>query len=314
MAYIGKITDTSSVTGLIGSTLFGTCATAAGTAAKVGTLADFDALIHGVTVHLKMTNSNTAASATLNVNSTGAKAIYRYGTTAPGTNATESWAAGEVVSFTYIEDTPGTASSGHWYMNDKEPIKTASYGSASAGTAISVPTWTFADVSATLLSDITDVSVPVVTASDKTVAKLSNVADVTIPNVTGNTEVTIPNVTANEDVTFNSATKKTVMITAAISSGVLTFTTGDSITETSKTASKVTLGTALKASKVTLGTALTAKNFTNGTETVSKVTLGTALTAKNFTASSVTASKATAGTAISVPNISVSSKTVVIPV
>ena len=60
MAYIGKITDTSSVTGLIGSTLFGTCATAAGTAAKVGTLADFDALIHGVTVHLKMTYSNTA--------------------------------------------------------------------------------------------------------------------------------------------------------------------------------------------------------------------------------------------------------------
>lgn len=110
MAYVGKITDSSGVTGLVGSTLYGTCTTAAGTADKEVVLADFDKLLTGVTVHVKFTNSNTADNPTLNVNSTGKFSIYKYGTTAAGKTAATSWSAGAVVSFTY----DGTA----WIMND----------------------------------------------------------------------------------------------------------------------------------------------------------------------------------------------------
>lgn len=109
MSYVGKVTAGGS-THLVGSTLYGTCATAAGTAAKVVTCANFDQLIEGVTIHVKFTYSNTAANPTLNVNSTGAKNIYRYGTTAPSTSVATSWNDGSVVSFTY----DGT----YWQMNN----------------------------------------------------------------------------------------------------------------------------------------------------------------------------------------------------
>lgn len=110
MAYVGKITDTNGVTGPVGSTLYGTCDTAAATVAKVVTCADFDKLITGVTIHVKFTNNNTSTNPTMDVNSTGAKRIYRYGTTAAGTSSAWSWYAGAVVSFTY----DGSA----WIMND----------------------------------------------------------------------------------------------------------------------------------------------------------------------------------------------------
>lgn len=94
----------------IGSTLYGTCATAAATAAKVVTCANFDKLLTGVTIHVKFTYHNGVANPTLNVNSTGAIAIKRYGTTAPSTAAASSWQDGAVVSFTY----DGT----YWLLND----------------------------------------------------------------------------------------------------------------------------------------------------------------------------------------------------
>lgn len=100
MGYVGNV-KIGSDTHLVGSTLYGTCGTAAGTAAKVVTCANFTTLITGVTIHVKFTNSNTVANPTLNVNNTGAKNIYRYGTTAPSTSAKTSWQAGAVVSFTY---------------------------------------------------------------------------------------------------------------------------------------------------------------------------------------------------------------------
>ena len=109
MGYVGKV-DIDGTTHLVGSTLYGTCSTAAATAAKVVTCADFTTLFTGVTIHVKMTNSNTVANPTLNVNNTGAKSIKKYGTDAVGTNATQSWYAGSVVSFTY----DGT----NWIMND----------------------------------------------------------------------------------------------------------------------------------------------------------------------------------------------------
>ena len=57
---------------------YGTCSTAAGTAAKVVACSGF-ALITGAEITVKFTVTNTAANPTLNVNSTGAKAIYYRG-------------------------------------------------------------------------------------------------------------------------------------------------------------------------------------------------------------------------------------------
>lgn len=65
-------------TGASGKMLYGTCSTAAGTAAKTTTISGFT-LYTGVIVSVKFTVTNTASSPTLNVNSTGAKAIYYRG-------------------------------------------------------------------------------------------------------------------------------------------------------------------------------------------------------------------------------------------
>ena len=100
MGYLG-IVNIDGTSHKVGSTLFGTCATEAATAAKVVTCSDFTELPTGVTIHVKFTYSNTAANPTLNINSKGAKPIYRYGTTTPGTSAETSWNAGAVISFTY---------------------------------------------------------------------------------------------------------------------------------------------------------------------------------------------------------------------
>lgn len=333
MSYVGKITDTSGVTGLVGSTLYGTCATGASTAAKVGTLSDFDQLIPGVTIHLKMTNSNTASSPTLNVNSTGAKAIRRYGTTAPGNNATLSWVAGSVISFTYIEE----SSTGYWYMNDVSGIKTDTVGSASSGTSSSGSSIS-SPLSGTSLSEITgwtpNTPTVVTLGAALTASKVTLGTAKSIPNVTGNTEVTIPNVTAATDVSVpvissntsvtvaSVKTNNDVVVTATISEGVLTFSTGKAVVTENKTAtntslgtattaSKVTLGTALKASKVTLGTAISVPNVTGVTDvTIPNVTDVTAGTAASLGHTEHTLTY----TGVTIPNITVSSKTVVVPV
>lgn len=104
----------------LASTAYATCDTAAATQAKVATLAGFT-LITGVTVHVKFTNSNTASAPTLNVNSTGAKNIVKYGTTGAGTSATASWYAGAVVSFTY----DGTS----WIINNYKEDTNTTYSS-----------------------------------------------------------------------------------------------------------------------------------------------------------------------------------------
>lgn len=89
MGYVGNV-KIGNDTHLVGSTLYGTCDTAADTVKKVVTCANFTTLITGVTIHVKFTYSNTASSPTLNVNGTGDKTIYRYGTTKPSTSAKTS--------------------------------------------------------------------------------------------------------------------------------------------------------------------------------------------------------------------------------
>ena len=76
----------------------GTCSTATATAAKTVTLSNF-VRFTGSIVTVTFTYSNTVASATLNVNSTGAATIYYHG--AALTASDIPWQAGEVVAFVY---------------------------------------------------------------------------------------------------------------------------------------------------------------------------------------------------------------------
>lgn len=100
---------------------YGVCSTAANVAAKVVSHSTF-VLTNGASISVKFENSNTAENPTLNVNNTGAKAIYRFGTTKPGTTEGTSWTAGSIVTLTY----DGT----NWVMNDVQEsnaYKTISY-------------------------------------------------------------------------------------------------------------------------------------------------------------------------------------------
>lgn len=79
-----------------GQMLYATCNTAAGTVAKVASLAAGSlSLKAGATVAIKFTYANTASSPTLNIAGTGAKAMYIQGV------RDVHWNAGATVSFTY---------------------------------------------------------------------------------------------------------------------------------------------------------------------------------------------------------------------
>ena len=80
--------------GADGKTLFGTCSTATGTAAKVVTIEGF-ILYKGVDIGVTFANPNTAGAPTLNVNGTGAKQIMLNG----ANNA--FWVPGVTVRFVY---------------------------------------------------------------------------------------------------------------------------------------------------------------------------------------------------------------------
>ena len=82
------------------TTPYATCNTAAATAAKVATITPGSnfSLETGARVAVKFTNANTAGSPTLNVNSTGAKAIYFKNAALAASNY---WSAGQIVDFIY---------------------------------------------------------------------------------------------------------------------------------------------------------------------------------------------------------------------
>ncbi|QOY37985.1 hypothetical protein AWH56_010700 [Anaerobacillus isosaccharinicus] len=77
-------------------TAYTTCATAVGTTAKVASLTGFT-LVTGSRVTIKFTNANTASAPTLNINNTGAKAIWLNGTQV----GSGGWEAGAVIEFVY---------------------------------------------------------------------------------------------------------------------------------------------------------------------------------------------------------------------
>lgn len=90
------------------SATYGTCSTAASTVAKVVTLADF-VLFKGAQISVHFTYNNTASAPTLNVNGTGAKAIWARGAAIV---ATYYWSANSTHTFTY----DGT----HWVLENAE--------------------------------------------------------------------------------------------------------------------------------------------------------------------------------------------------
>ena len=106
MGYVGKVNAGGSEH-LVGSTLYGTCDTAASASTKVVTCPDFTDLIEGVTIHVKFTYGNSSNIPLLNVNSTGAKAV-RSGF-ALNIGYWGSWDSG-VHSFTYDGQ--------YWWLND----------------------------------------------------------------------------------------------------------------------------------------------------------------------------------------------------
>lgn len=88
---------------IVGKTVpYGYCTTGASTKAKTVTVNPaITALETGMTIAVRFQYSNTATSPTLNVNGLGAKAIYRYGTTVPGTSTSASWNANAIHTLTY---------------------------------------------------------------------------------------------------------------------------------------------------------------------------------------------------------------------
>ena len=101
----GRLTTARAIDGMafdgsVAITHFGTCDTAAATAAKTVSLDGFS-LVTGARILVKFTNSNTASSPTLNVNSTGAVRIYLRVNKIAGTTNVTSWEAGDTVEFVY---------------------------------------------------------------------------------------------------------------------------------------------------------------------------------------------------------------------
>lgn len=112
---------------------FGTCATAAGTRAKVVTLSGFT-LYTGAIVNVKFTYACAGTSGvigeetTLNVNNTGARTIYVYGA-ALNWQSAYGWVAGATVQFVYdgsrwvMTDTSAMRAMADWcYNNDRTYI------------------------------------------------------------------------------------------------------------------------------------------------------------------------------------------------
>ena len=131
--YFGRFDTGDGVNLAIGSTAYGYCQTAAATAAKVVDMTGFT-LVTGATIFVKFQYANSVASPTLNVNGTGAKPLYRYGTTAMNTNTgTNGWPAGAVLALTY----DGTGWVEH-YWNNNTYYYTSVYVDTAAATAAKV--------------------------------------------------------------------------------------------------------------------------------------------------------------------------------
>lgn len=92
--------DGMSFNGTASITHYGTCSTTAVTVNKTVSLSGFN-LVTGSRIAVKFSYSNTAANPTLNVNSTGARAICYRGSNAVSDSSYYRWQAGDIVEFIY---------------------------------------------------------------------------------------------------------------------------------------------------------------------------------------------------------------------
>lgn len=171
-----------------GTGYYGTCSTAFSTAAKVVTVNSDFTLTTGVSVLVKFTAVNTATSPTLNVNSTGAKAIHKISGTSAGAGA---WVLNEIVELVY----DGTS----WVMVGEGTASTVSYG-------------------VTKLSSATNSTVEDCAATPKAVNDvLKKIPELQCGTVT--LTISKANTKTSNTVTFNTAFSGTPRVTATPRSG-----------------------------------------------------------------------------------------------
>lgn len=132
--YVG-IVKVSGQEYLTGSTLFGICTNAEYEPAKIVKIESITNFTptHGLTIHILFTNSNTAATPTIQF-STDSEAtkypIYQFGTTKVGNSISTSWRAGAIVSLTFMDgELESPATDKRWVLNSS--IDTGADGLAS---------------------------------------------------------------------------------------------------------------------------------------------------------------------------------------
>lgn len=101
---------------------YGTCSTAAGTADKVVTCANFE-LYAGAAVTVTFSTANTAVVPKLNVNSTGAVAVW-YNNAAASNDNPVLWGANATLTFVY--------DGSHWVLDEKPPTYAVACSTAAA--------------------------------------------------------------------------------------------------------------------------------------------------------------------------------------
>lgn len=100
-----NVSDLNNDSGFITSpnVVYCTCGTGTSTVAKVATIVSgsLDTLKTGDQAIVKFTYANSATNPTLQIGSTSAKSIKRYGSSAPSTSSSGSWNANSCILFTY---------------------------------------------------------------------------------------------------------------------------------------------------------------------------------------------------------------------
>lgn len=306
--------------GVTGATVnrFGTCGTAAGTAAKtVDITTGTFALEAGARVTVKFTNANTAGTPTLNVNSKGAKNIFHKGTqiTTGGNKALLAGTVDFVYDGTqwhlignYIDTTnAGTitginmngASKGTSGVVDLGTVITAHQdisGKADKSATVSTVAWdsTNKKITKTINGTTSDVVTAATILGNLTKSQVTTALGYTPPTTDTNThrpiQVNGTEVLGNNTTALNLKAGSNVSVTN--SSGTVTIAATDTTYSSKAAASGGT-----DVSLVTTGEKYTWNSKTSNTGTVTKVSTGVGLTGGDITGSGTVKAKLKSETA-----------------